>query len=259
MLLSEKSILVSVIMNCHNSDKYLKESINSVYLQTYKNWEIIFIDNLSVDSSAKIAKSYGPKLKYYHSSKYLSLYKARNLALDKCSGSIITFLDCDDIWIKDKLSKQVDAYKKGYLFIFGDSQIVDAHLNAKSFIKHSKKRLKRVNTNSLIFRNTISIGCAAVDAKLIKKLKFDPFFELLGDFDMWIRLSTICTPIHLIGDLQLLSRDHEKNMSKTLKNRWLIERRYFYRKFISKNGFFKFPSIIKYIIFAEVKAFLRIF
>jgi len=57
--------LVSVIMNCHNGEKYLREAIDSVYAQTYKNWEIIFWDNYSTDNSAKIAKSYNDKLKYY--------------------------------------------------------------------------------------------------------------------------------------------------------------------------------------------------
>ena len=57
--------LVSVIMNCYNSDKYLKEAIDSVYNQSYSNWEIIFWDNASNDSSSAIAKSYDERLKYF--------------------------------------------------------------------------------------------------------------------------------------------------------------------------------------------------
>ena len=55
--------LVSVIMNCYNSDRYLKEAIDSVYMQSYPNWEIIFWDNASTDRSSEIAKSYNDKLK----------------------------------------------------------------------------------------------------------------------------------------------------------------------------------------------------
>ncbi len=55
---------VSVIMNCFNSEKYLREAIDSVYAQTYKDWEIIFWDNASTDHSKEIAKSYDNKLKY---------------------------------------------------------------------------------------------------------------------------------------------------------------------------------------------------
>ena len=52
---------VSILMNCYNSDRYLKESIDCVLDQTYKDWEIVFWDNQSTDSSAKIVKSYNEK------------------------------------------------------------------------------------------------------------------------------------------------------------------------------------------------------
>ena len=59
--------LVSVIMNCHNSGKFLNEAIESVYAQTYKNWEIIFYDNNSSDNSAQIANSFDKKINYFKS------------------------------------------------------------------------------------------------------------------------------------------------------------------------------------------------
>ena len=125
----DQSILVSVIMNCHNSDKYLVEAIDSIYEQTYNNWEIIFLDNFSTDNSYKITKLYDNKLKYFKTKKYESLYKARNIALEKCNGDIICFLDCDDIWFKDKLERQVNEYKLGNLFSFGGSKRMDVNCN----------------------------------------------------------------------------------------------------------------------------------
>ena len=59
--------LVTIIMNCYNGEKYLKEAIDSVYNQTYDNWEIIFWDNASTDKSAEIAKSYNSKIRYFSS------------------------------------------------------------------------------------------------------------------------------------------------------------------------------------------------
>ena len=68
--------LVSIIMNCHNGEKYLCEAINSIFKQSYKDWELIF-DNASKDNSAKIIKSFKDKrIKYYYS-KYIDLGKAR--------------------------------------------------------------------------------------------------------------------------------------------------------------------------------------
>src|SRR3989338_4134513 len=73
--------LVSVIMNCRNGERYLREALDSVYAQSYTNWEIIFWDNASTDGSADIAKSCGPKLRYFKSEQSFPLGKARNLAI----------------------------------------------------------------------------------------------------------------------------------------------------------------------------------
>ena len=82
--------LVSVIMNCHNSQQYLDESIKSVLSQTYTNWELIFWDNKSTDNSAKIIKSFKDKrIKYYLSKRFTSLGEARNLAISYSKGEYI--------------------------------------------------------------------------------------------------------------------------------------------------------------------------
>ena len=99
--------LVSVVINCYNGEKYLNEAINSIYSQTYTNWEIIFWDNVSTDNSAAIAKFYDHKLKYYCSDIYTPLSQARFQAVKKANGEYLAFLDCDDIWNADKLEKQV--------------------------------------------------------------------------------------------------------------------------------------------------------
>jgi len=98
-----KHPLVSVVMNCYNSDSFLKEAIESVYNQTYSNWEIIFWDNASTDNSANIAKSYDERIKYYLAPKTTPLGEARNLALSYTTGEYVAFLDCDDIWISDMI------------------------------------------------------------------------------------------------------------------------------------------------------------
>ena len=104
--------LVSVIMNCFNGERYLRDSIDGVISQTYKNWEIIFWDNQSVDKSAEIFKSYNDKrLKYFFANEHTSLYKARNLAIEKSKGDFISFIDTDDLWNKNKLELQLPYFK----------------------------------------------------------------------------------------------------------------------------------------------------
>ena len=91
-----KEPLVSVIMNCYNGGKYLGEAIHSVYLQIYKNWKIIFLDNVSNDYNGHISKSYDAKLKYFSSKQNTVLGAARILAVNDANGEYLTFLNCDD-------------------------------------------------------------------------------------------------------------------------------------------------------------------
>ena len=96
--------LVSIIMNCFNGEEFLCEAIDSVYAQSYTNWEIIFWDNASTDQTASIAKSYDKKLKYFRTSKTTSLGEARVAATKKARGKYLAFLDVDDkkYWLKPK-------------------------------------------------------------------------------------------------------------------------------------------------------------
>ena len=122
--------LVSVLINCFNSETYLKKAIESVYAQTYKNWEIIFWDNQSTDSSAQIAKSFDGRLKYFYSHEFSNLGTARNRALKKVNGKYIAFLDCDDLWYPEKIFKQVKLLEasKGELgFVYGKTEYYYEH------------------------------------------------------------------------------------------------------------------------------------
>jgi glycosyltransferase involved in cell wall biosynthesis len=130
--------LVSVIMNCYNSDEFLREAIESVLTQTYKNFEIIFWDNQSTDSSAKIIKSYDDeRVKYFYAPKFTLLGEARNLAIENTNGEWIAFLDCDDIWDIKKLEisfSELNNYKKreAVSLLYSQSYIIDKNNSVTS-------------------------------------------------------------------------------------------------------------------------------
>ena len=104
--MKNKEKLVSIILNCYNGEKYLKEALMSIERQSYQNWELIFWDNKSTDNSRKIMQSFqNKKFKYFLTKKHTSLYAARNLAINKAKGDFISFIDADDTWEKNKFSK----------------------------------------------------------------------------------------------------------------------------------------------------------
>mgnify|MGYP001462850897 CR=1 FL=1 len=110
MIKVSKKPLISIIINCRNGSKFLKKCLQSVFSQSYKNWEIVFFDNNSTDDSLNIVKSFKDKRIRIFSNKkklFLKLYDARNVAIKKSLGKYITFIDVDDIWKKNKLEKQI--------------------------------------------------------------------------------------------------------------------------------------------------------
>ncbi len=111
--MSTKKPLISVLMNCYNGEKYIREAVESVINQTYENWELIFWDNQSSDSSAKLFLEYDDcRLKYFYAQKHTELGDARVEAMSKAKGSWVGILDVDDIWCKEKLEYQVDTINK---------------------------------------------------------------------------------------------------------------------------------------------------
>lgn len=245
---------VSVIINCHNGARFLQEAIDSVFDQTYEDWEIVFWDNASSDASADIAQSYGEKLKYFRSNRKTSLYQARNDALAKAHGEYVAFLDCDDIWLPNKLAIQIREVSADIAIVYGRFQ----SFSGKPPILEAKKCAPGPSgwiTNTLLRRNVISIGAVLIAKKVLEKHSFDPEYNLLGDFELWIRLSQRYQ-IKTVGYVVELSRSHDENLSDMKRDSWAAERRKFYRKFIAENGFFKFSNIIRYVFITEAKALL---
>lgn len=102
---------VTVIMNCYNSAEHLREAMDSVFRQTWADWEIVFWDNCSTDESPAIAQSYGPKVRYFRGETNVPLGAARNLAIARAEGELLAFLDCDDEWLPTKLERQVALFE----------------------------------------------------------------------------------------------------------------------------------------------------
>ncbi len=257
-----KKKLVSVILNCYNGSKYLREALISVQNQSFKNWELIFWDNRSTDNSKQILLSFKNKnFKYYLSRKHTSLYAARNLAISKANGKYISFIDSDDTWEKDKLKKQLRLFKeKDVAVVYGNSWIKRERTNQKKiFIKEKFK--EGFIYDELIKSYNVGILTAMIKMTSIKKKKiFDDKYNIIGDFDLFIKLSkkykfkAIQSPIATYRihekNLSILKKDLEikefynwykkNNKNLSLINKNLIKKKINQLKFVNKkfnNGF----------------------
>lgn len=109
------SSLISIIMPAYNSENTISESIQSVLNQTYKNFELIVVNDCSLDSTKKIIESFthlDKRIKFVDKIVNEGVASARNTGLDHASGDFVAFLDSDDKWVENKLEKQLDIFAK---------------------------------------------------------------------------------------------------------------------------------------------------
>ena len=207
--------LVSIIMNCYNGEKYLKDSIISIINQKFTDWELIFWDNNSTDNSGKIFKCFkDERFKYFKTIKHTTLYKARNCAIKKCKGKFIAFCDVDDLWLPDKLDEQIKEFNNTKVgFVYSNFYIQYAFLKLQKL--YSKFKLPEGNLKKYIF-SQYKIGILTV--MLRKSLfqnqnyRFNDYYSIIGDFDLFTRLAQIAEFKYIHKPLAIY-RQHGSNFS----------------------------------------------
>jgi len=217
---------VSVIMNCYNGEKYLREAIDSVLLQTYNNWELIFWDNQSSDRSAEIIKSYDDKrLKYFYAPKHTLLYEARNYAIEKASGEFFAFLDVDDKWTPEKLEKQLPLFNDPQVgLVYGQYIISD--------VKHTRTRRPYFGgtdlpsgyiTNQLLHKYVVALLTIIVRKSVLECVNnFDSKYHIIGDYDLSMKIS-LKWKIQCLQEPIAFYRLHDGSESSKGKDRYIDE------------------------------------
>ena len=226
--MEQKKGLVSIILNCYNGEKYLKEALDTVVQQNYQNWELIFWDNKSTDNSKKIFESYKlKKFKYFCSENQTTLYKARNLALKQCKGEYIAFIDSDDKWETNKLEKQIKLFQnKEVGLVYGNLWILNEKFKKKKIFS-KKKLLKGKIFNKIFFDYKIGIIATIIRKKILEQnnIIFESKYNHIGDFDLFIKLSKICE-FDTIQEPVATYRIHGENLSLKNLNSEILEMKF---------------------------------
>ena len=210
-----KKKLISIIVNCYNGEKYLSKTLQSILDQKYKNFEVIFMDNCSTDSSANIYKNVKDKrFRYFKSTKILKLYSARNKALKNCKGEIIAFLDCDDWWSNDYLSSRQKFYN--------DTKIDYFYNNVYQFNERKKKTkiyCKFQLPGGNIYQDLCKKYFIIISGLIVKKKVFDKEgyfnekFNIIGDLEFVMKISKKCNAKSTQRPM-VFYRVHNTNYSK---------------------------------------------
>jgi glycosyltransferase involved in cell wall biosynthesis len=231
--------LVSVIVPLLNAQEFIRETLDSILAQTYKNLEIIVINDGSTDDSESIALSYGTKIHYISQNPSGNPAAPRNVGLRVCRGDLITFLDADDILLPDKIERQVEFLKRNPLVSIVLTDYINFSPNVECSVSHFRTcpNLSRVLQKTsptedcildaqlarwILLRENFSItNSLLVRRELIKRTgEFDESVTPSEDFDLMCRI-VMREKIGIVNYIGFRRRLHENN---TTRNRYKVLR-----------------------------------
>lgn len=229
--------LISIITTVYNSEKYIAETIESVLAQTYSDWEMIIVDDCSTDKSREIIRKFAEKDSRIHLIEFKEnsgTGRARNIALQNANGRFVAFLDSDDIWVPEKLEKQIRFMTENNCPIsFTAYKLVDE--NSKD-LDRVIRVVKSVNLHQYLKNTIIGYSSSMIDLKLTGSFQIADI-RIRVDTQVWISLLKKGFVAYGLNEVLMIYRVHNKSISSNklyaAKKTWNL---YYH---IEKLGFFK--------------------
>ncbi|MFQ5964188.1 MAG: glycosyltransferase family 2 protein [Candidatus Scalinduaceae bacterium] len=211
---------VSVIIPAYNVERYIGETLDSVLVQTYSDFEVIVVDDGSNDRTAFIIKKYqkkNPEKVRLIQKENAGPARARNVGIKASTGEYIAFVDADDLWLPEKLEKQVSYFEKQ------PPQVGMVYTNAKKFDqqgiwtlpkRYRKKRVEGWIYKDLLRENMIPNQSVMVRKRCFEKVGlFEESLDIIEDHDMWLRVA-MKYEIAFLNEVLSLYREHSQGRSK---------------------------------------------
>ena len=180
--------LVSIVTPAYNCGKYIGETIESVLKQSYENWEMIIVDDCSTDNTRSVVEEYtkrDKRIKYYSLDVNSGAAVARTKAMELASGEYIAFLDSDDLWMPNKLEKQISFMKRNnYNFTCTAYEQVDENGNSLNKVIKAKKK---TDYNGVLLSCPVGNSTVIYNAKNLGKFVV-PNIRKRNDDALWLQI-----------------------------------------------------------------------
>lgn len=230
--------LVSIVMPNYNGARFLEEAIQSVISQTYPHWELLVVDDCSTDGSCKILCRFSEqdgRIRPIFCTENGGAAKARNLALAAAKGKWIAFLDSDDMWLPEKLERQLAFMKEhGYAFSYTKYRQID---EGSRSLRRTVSGPKVIGKRKMFCYNYA--GCLTVmyDAERMGVLQIDPAVgNGRNDYALWLK-AVRQAKCYYLDELLALYRVRTSSLSHGKKTR-LIKTHYDLMRISEKRGRF---------------------
>ncbi len=220
--------LVSIITPTYNCAEFIGETIDSVQSQTYISWEMIIVDDCSTDNTKEIVEKYSKndkRIKYYCMISQSGAAKARTRAMQLAQGEYIAFLDSDDLWISDKLEKQL-TFMKQHDVAFTCTAYEQIDEEGK-LLNRIVKTVPKVNYNRVLL--DCPIGNSTVMYSVKKMGKFEvPNIRKRNDDALWLQMLKKEEYIYGMRNVLMRYRIRQNSISsnklKLIKYHWILYR-----------------------------------
>lgn len=222
------SKLVSIIMPTYNCAKFIGRTIESAQAQTYKNWEMIIVDDQSQDNTGEIVREYiknDSRIQYHLLEVNSGAAVARTTAMRLAQGAYMAFLDSDDIWFPDKLEKQIDFMETNcYAFSCTAYEQIDEDDNSLGRII---KTIKKTNYNRLLLDCPVGNSTVMYDVEKMGKFEV-PNIRKRNDDALWLKMLKKEKYIWGMPDVLMRYRIRTNSISsnklKVIKYHWILYR-----------------------------------
>ena len=250
--MQNSNVVISIILCCYNSEKYLEETLQSIVDQTFKNWELIIVNDGSRDNTSKILNEFVNNNKHLRitliNQTNQGIAESRNNAIKIANSKWISIIDHDDLWLPEKLDIQYDLIKKNkncFLFfsdfyIFNKSSIKSRFEISKEkdgFIPY-KLNLNKTNgyINLIKYGGFIASSTVIFNKEVLKFIgNFDSSYKFITDYVFFIKISE---KFDILASPEPLSKWRSHNDQATLKmnKTYFFEMFNFYLKLYFKNN-----------------------
>ncbi len=209
---------VSINICCYNSQRFIRETLKSVLAQSYTDFEIVIIDDGSIDNTKNIIESFSdPRIRYFYQENQ-GLSASRNKAVALSKGQFIALLDHDDIWEPDKLRLQIKLLDSDVEIgvVFSDGYAINE--NRKRLYRFSKNsKPYRGRVESYLFKtNWIVCSTLVIRRELLLREQFSLLYRIVEEYDLLLRLSLI-TKFDYAQEPLTMYRVHNLNCSRDIE------------------------------------------
>ncbi len=222
-----KEDLVSIIMPTYNCGNFIEETIKSVLDQSYNNWELLITDDCSNDNTSEVVEKYlkDKRIKYYKFKKNGGPAAARNNSMKLAKGKYMAFLDSDDLWLKDKLKKQIQ-FMKDNKFNFTCTAYEQIDEEGKELNKIIKTK-EKANYNRILLDCPVGNSTVMYDVSKLGKFEV-PNIRKRNDDALWLQILKKEKYIYGMKDVLMKYRVRTNSVSSNklslIKYHWQLYR-----------------------------------